>query len=382
MSYPRMMAGVPALNAGLYRTAGFLVGDPVVWIELGPPTEERHFILRDIELDRARKLSRATHCWCPNDFAPTTGLSGDRETATAQSAAEFFVRRQVAEVTVDRSIPMIFAHALSERGIRVVCDTEWGLIERRQKSAEEIEKIAFAQKQTEVVMERACRFIARATPNASGILHADGGILTAERIQSLIDVWLLELGFSSPGSIVACGPIGADCHDHGHGPLVTGQPIIVDIFPRDKKTLYNGDCTRTVVHGDIHPKVAEMHAAVARAKAAACKVIRAGISGDYVHQATIASITSDGFKMGLPPDGADDNYTAMTHGTGHGLGLEVHEPPLLAIGGPDLLVGDVVTVEPGLYCKALGGVRLEDMVVVTEHGHTNLNKLYEGLDWS
>jgi Xaa-Pro aminopeptidase len=163
---------------------------------------------------------------------------------------------------------------------------------------------------------------------------------------------------------------------------MTGQPVIVDIFPRDKKTLYNGDCTRTVVHGAIHPKVAEMHAAVARAKAAACKVIRAGISGDYVHQATIASITSDGFKMGLPPADADDNYTAMTHGTGHGLGLEVHEPPLLAIGGPDLLVGDVVTVEPGLYCKAVGGVRLEDMVVVTEYGHTNLNKLYEGLDWS
>ncbi len=213
------------------------------------------------------------------------------------------------------------------------------MIERRQKSAEEIEKIAYAQKQTEVVMERACRFIARATPNAAGVLHAEGGELTAERLQSLIDVWLLELGFSSPGSIVACGPIGADCHDHGHGPLMTGQPIIVDIFPRDKKTLYNGDCTRTVVHGEIHPKVAAMHAAVAKAKAAACDVIRAGISGDMVHQATIASITSSGYKMGLPPADASDDYTAMTHGTGHGLGLEVHEPPLLALGGPETAGG-------------------------------------------
>ncbi|XZE20228.1 M24 family metallopeptidase [Pirellulaceae bacterium SH449] len=382
MSYPRMMAGVPALNAGLYRTAGFLVGDPVVWIELGNSKDDCHLILRDIELERARKFSRAGHCWCPNDFSPTSGLSGDRETATAQSAAEFFIRKNIAKVTVDRSIPMIYSHALIERGIQVECDTEWGLIERRKKSDEELEKIAFAQKQTEVVMERACRFIATATPNASGVLHAEGSILTAERLQSLIDVWLLELGFSSPGSIVACGPIGADCHDHGHGPLMTGQPVIVDIFPRDKKTLYNGDCTRTVVHGDIPPKVAEMHAAVARAKAAACKVIRAGVSGEAIHQATIASITGDGFNMGLPPADADDNFVSMTHGTGHGLGLEVHEPPLLAIGGPELVVGDVVTVEPGLYCKAIGGVRLEDMVVVTEHGHTNFNKLYEGLDWS
>lgn len=382
MSYPRMMAGVPALNAGLYRTSGFLVGDPVVWIELGNSKDDCHLILRDIELERARKFSRAGHCWCPNDFIPTTGLSGDRETATAQSAAEFLVRKHAAKVTVDRSIPMIYSHALIERGIQVECDTEWGLIDRRKKSDEELEKIAFAQKQTEVVMERACRFIATATPNASGVLRADGSILTAERLQSLIDVWLLELGFSSPGSIVACGPIGADCHDHGHGPLMTGQPIIVDIFPRDKKTLYNGDCTRTVVHGDIPPKVAEMHTAVVRAKAAACKAIRAGVTGEAIHQATIASITTDGFNTGIPPADADDNYISMTHGTGHGLGLEVHEPPLLAIGGPELVVGDVVTVEPGLYCKAIGGVRLEDLVVVTEYGHTNFNSLYEGLNWS
>jgi Xaa-Pro aminopeptidase len=378
MSVARMMAGVPALNAGLYKTIGFLVGDPVVWIETA---DGRHLILRDIELDRARKFSKASHCWCPADYSPATGLSGDRELATAQSAAEFLKRNHCLSVTVDRSIPMIYVHELRSAGIQVDCDVQWGILERRMKDTAEIEKIAYAQQQTEAVMERACQTIARASTTADGILVWDGSPLTSERLQAAIDVWLLELGFSNPGSIVACGPIGADCHDHGHGPMRTAQPVIVDIFPRDKKTLYNGDCTRTVVHGEIRDELRSMHAAVVRAKAAAIAKVRAGVTGEQVHQATIDSMVSSGYSVGLPPANASDAYTAITHGTGHGLGLEVHEPPLLAVGGPELLVGDVVTIEPGLYCRAIGGVRIEDIVVVEKDRCQNLNRLQEGLDW-
>ena len=71
----------------------------------------------------------------------------------------------------------------------------------------------------------------------------------------------------------------------------------------------------------------------------------------------------------------------MTHGTGHAVGLEVHEPPLLDFGGPELLLGDCLTIEPGLYCRAIGGVRVEDMIILTEDGCQNLNSLYTGLDW-
>lgn len=395
----KVMAGVPTLNAGLYRTIGFLVGDPVVWIELDPAGSdseggrtsskksidraqvEKHLILRDIEVDRAKKNSQATHCWSPADFTPTGGLSGDRETATAQSAAEFLKRNGLSKVVVDRSIPMIYLHHFRLEGIEVECDLQWGILERRQKSPVEIERLQFAQRQTEIVMEKACRTVAFAEVDREGGLLHEGTPLTSERLQTLIDVWLLELGFSNPTSIVAGGPVGADCHDHGHGRLLTGQPVIIDIFPRDKKTLYNGDCTRTVVNGTIPHEVAKMHTAVARAKAAAISVIRAGVTGDEVHQATVQSILDDGYAFGLPKEDSPLTYTAMTHGTGHGLGLEVHESPLLAVGGPALLVGDVVTVEPGLYCRAIGGIRIEDVVVVEEHGCRNLNTLYEGLDW-
>jgi Xaa-Pro aminopeptidase len=378
----RMMAGIPTLNAGLYRRIRFLVGDPVAFFEVQVGSEiQSTLILRDIEMDRARRDANANHFACPADYTPENGLSGDRETATAQSAAEFVRKLGCTTVTADRSLPLIFAEMMRRAGVHVQCDTEWGLIERRQKDAIEIEHIRHAQQQTETVMALACRTIANAVAGSDGVLQHEGTMLTSERMQSMIDIWLLERGFSNPGSIVACGPIGADCHDYGHGPLRTEQPIIVDIFPRDKKSLYNGDCTRTVVHGKISSALIAMHEAVAKAKAAATSVVKAGVTGQQVHDATCESIERSGYHMGFPPEGSSDDYTSMVHGTGHGLGLEVHEPPLLAIGGPELLVGDVVTIEPGLYCKAIGGIRIEDMVVVTEAGCVNLNALPEGLDW-
>lgn len=361
----------------------FLVGDPTVYIELNEGESEHSstLILRDIEMERARQHARADHIACPADFAPASGLSGDRETATAQAAAEFLLRRGIQRVTVDRSLPMIYCEMLRRAGIDPVCDLEWGVLERRSKDEQELGFLRAIQAITEQVIEMACSTIANAIPDAHGVLHHDGQALSSERLRTMIDIWLLERNGANPGAIVAGGPVGADCHHHGCGPLKTGQPVIVDVFPRCKSSLYNGDCTRTVVHGDIPSEVVRMHAAVLTAKRAATQAIQVGVSGDQVHQATIAAIERAGYRMGLPPVDAEDSFCSMPHGTGHGLGLEVHEPPLLAVGGPALLDGDVVTIEPGLYCKAWGGVRVEDVVVVRPDGCENINRLHEGLCW-
>ena len=125
-----------------------------------------------------------------------------------------------------------------------------------------------------------------------------------------------------------------------------------------------------------------MHTAVCEANAAGCASVRAGVTGEDVHRATIQVIKENGFSTGLP--GPDDaiSFCSMTHGTGHAVGLEVHEPPLLDFGGPELIVGDCLTIEPGLYCRAIGGVRVEDMVIATAEGCLHLNSLHSGLDWT
>jgi Xaa-Pro aminopeptidase len=379
-----LIAGIPGTNNTLYHAIRFAAGDPAALIVLppvngGPP--RRTLIIRDIEADRARRNARVDEVFIPDDFEPAGGFSGDRETATAQSVVECLRRRGVSTVRSDRTLPLYFADALRSNGVVVEYDPELGVGERRAKDAQEVQWLREAQAATEEAMAMACGTIARATARRDGVLLHEGQPLTSERMNSMIDLFLLERGYTTPGNIVAGGRIGADCHDHGHGELRTGEPVIVDIFPRSKATRYNGDCTRTVVHGSVPEVVARMHAAVVEAKKAAIAAIRAGVTGEAVHQATAKVIRARGYEMGFPPVGAADTWCGMVHGTGHGLGLEVHEPPLLTDKGPALVVGDALTVEPGLYCKAVGGIRVEDMVIVTTDGCMNLNRLPEGLTW-
>lgn len=245
----------------------------------------------------------------------------------------------------------------------------------------EIDHIREAQRVTEEAVRMACDVVARATAGVGGVLFHQGEPLTSERIHAFVDHFLIDRGFINLTSIIAGGPKGADCHDRGSGELRTGEPIIIDIFPRSRTTRYCGDCTRTVVHGEISEELEKMHAAVCQAKAAAVRRVAAGVTGEEVHAATTKAIRDAGYAVGLPGANAPRSYCAITHGTGHGVGLDVHEPPLLGIGGPELLVGDVITVEPGLYRTDLGGIRVEDIVVVTSTGGEDLNSLPEGLDW-
>lgn len=380
MSTATVMAGIPATNLSLFRAIRFKVGDPtalVVVPKSGGGTE-RVLIIRDIEMERAKRHARADRVHCPADFEPAEGLSGDRETATAQSVAQCLVQHGIARVAADRSLPLMYAHFIEKAGITLVCDTEMGVLERRAKDSEELAWLREAQKTTEGAMQRACETVARAQAAADGTLVHEGAPLTAERLRTIIDVHLLGQGYENPESIVACGAQGADCHDHGHGILRTGEPVIVDIFPRNRKTLYNGDMTRTVVHGAIPPEVARMHAAVVEAKRDAIGAVRAGVTGQSVHEATLAALGRHGFRAGQP---TEPRVAVISHGTGHGIGLEVHEPPLLAMKGPALVVGDVLTVEPGLYALGIGGIRVEDMVAVTATGCENFNTLQESLEW-
>jgi len=357
-----------------------MVHDAMIAIDL--PDGTRSLILREIEMDRAKKDARADRVYGYSDFTPGSGLSGDRETAAAQATAECLRRNGITNVIGDRTLPLIYVDEIQASGIAVELDNEMGVTNRRIKDEEEIAHLKQAQQVTEEVMRMACETVANATIGSAGELYVANEILTSERLRTLIDMFLLERNFFNPPCIVAGGSDGGDCHELGSGPLRTGQPVIIDIFPLDKSTMYNGDCTRTVVHGEIPGEIQNMHAAVVAAKQAATQATKAGATGEIVHLETIRVLKEHGYEEGLPKETDPDTFCSMPHGTGHGIGLDVHEPPLLDRNGEVLLSGDVVTIEPGLYSHALGGIRVEDMVLVTKGGCENFNFLPEGLSWS
>lgn len=372
-----VLAGIPVENGSLFLKVGIAIGDPAAWLSIDGKTT---VIVRDIEQERAAAVGIADRYACPADFAPDGGLDADRAIATAQALAECLRREAVTRVMADRSLPFVFAWHMMQQGIELQFDAELGVLDRRVKDDAQIDALARAQTVTERAMEMACSLVARSDANADGILHHEGSELTSERVKASIAHFLLDENFTmGHGAIVATAPDAADCHHAGAGALKTGLPVIIDIFPRDESSRFWGDCTRTVVHGAPGEKVVAMHSAVVEAKAAATAELQPGNTAAAVHQAATEVLERRGFQ---PSRGQVSDAPTIQHGTGHGIGLDIHEPILLDEGGGEMLAGEVFTVEPGLYGRRDGGVRVEDMIVVTNDGPRNLNRLHEGLDWS
>jgi len=375
-----VLAGVPAVNMTLFHRIQFSVGDSAFFAEL--PDGQTILLVRDIEMDRAKRLARADQIGCASDFTPEGGLDGDRDTALAQAGAECLRQADVRKVRIDRTLPFLFANEIQNAGIELEYDPDFGVLERRVKDEKELDHLRAAQKVTEGAMEMACALIARASADTDGLLQHDGVPLTSERVRQLISRFVLDHDCTTlHDSIVVTIPHVADCHHFGTGPLRRDLPVIVDIFPTHNHTHYCGDCTRTVVNGDPSDRIRDMHTCVVKAHETGCEALRPGTTGEAVHEAVSSVIRSGGYTMGPPPADADEEFIGMRHGTGHGIGLDVHEPILLAKGGEEILEHEVFTVEPGLYSAKYGGVRVEDMVAVTADGFENFNQLHSGLDW-
>ncbi|NOG53767.1 MAG: aminopeptidase P family protein [Planctomycetes bacterium] len=384
---PILLAGAPDHFPNVYHAAQLPAGDMVVYLAM-PDTDWSAAIVRNIEMQRMKATGCVAEVFCPEDLAPATGLAANRNIGFAQTAAELCRQKGVGKVVSDQFLPLIVVHHLQQAGIEVVCDPMLCIMERRAKSQQDIDLLHQAQQATEAAIQHAfelvrdCRIDAA---NHNALVSPDGSPLTSEHLRSAIAIHLLENGLSSPhDSIAAGGPIGADCHHSGTGPLSANQPIILDVFPHDLRTRVHGDCTRTLCRGTVSVKLAEMHAAVLEAKREAIAACKAGVLGSEVHEAACAVFRDRGCTIGLSAE--DDPDTIFyPHGTGHGIGLEVHEPPLLDAHATSedsrLVMGDVLTIEPGLYCRSVGGIRVEDMVAVTADGCVNLNALPETLWW-
>jgi len=326
---------------------------------------------RSLEYGRAKKEARADTVERYVDFDHQSKVReyGPRE-AISHVLADFLAAYDVDAVAVPPRFPLATADGLRARGLAVEPDEE-GLITklRATKTAAEVDHIRAAQRANERAMAAAEEMLSAARVDESNRLVLDDEPLTSERVTEEIEVTLLAHGCGLDETIVACGSDAADPHDRGSGPLLADEPIIVDIFPRNTETKYHADMTRTFVVGDPGDTVREWYDLTAEAHAAALDAVEPGVTGEAVHDAA-CDVYED---AGLPTLRSDESTeTGFIHSTGHGIGLDVHELPRVSPNGGELEPGHVITIEPGLYDPDVGGVRIEDFVVVTEDGHENL----------
>ena len=354
--------------------SGFTAPDPFVTLYTG----EVHLLVSALEYGRAKRNARADdverhsdydHRANVEEYGPTEG--GHR------TLSAFLDAHDVESVSAPADFPLGTADGLRELGVEVRADHDEVVGDiRATKTDEEVEHVRAAQRANEAAMARAEELLSAATVEDDGTLVHDGETLTAERVKQEIEIELLRHGCALDETIVACGADAADPHDRGSGPLAADEAIIVDIFPRSKETSYYADMTRTFCVGEPSETVEEWYDLTLEAQEAALDAIAAGVPGSEVHGA-VCDVYED---AGLPTLRADETTeTGFIHTTGHGVGLDIHESPRLSEQDNELRAGHVVTVEPGLYDPEVGGVRIEDLVVVTEDGYENLTDYEKSL---
>lgn len=344
--------------ADMRYASGFMPVDPVVFLDAG--RAGKHLVVPLLELGRARVEAANATVWSPVEL----DIPPEERRSTAAWAVAVARRTGMRAVTVAPAFPLAVARALERARIRVDLASAGLYPERATKSVREIACITDAQRGAVAAMRAALRAIRAARVNRAAELVLEGKTLTSERLKALIDRALLDRQCVARETIAACGRHAADPHHRGEGPLRAGETIVLDIFPQHHPTGYWGDITRTVVKGQASPTVRRMYRAVRDAQGWARAALRPGLRADRIHAEIQRRFDNAGFKT----ENRDGVPIGFFHGTGHGVGLEIHEAPTISTVNVQLRAGNVVTVEPGLYDPAHGGVRIEDTVVITPNG--------------
>jgi len=353
-------------DSNLYYATRFLAPDPFIFLQIG---DEKVIIMSDLELDRARSEAKVSTILSFSSYEESARKSGTENPGTADIIGEFLRERGIKRVIVPSYFGIRNALLLQEKGHDIEVKQDPFFEQRVIKNNDEIRHIEQALHLTESAVEKAIDYI-RQTEIRDGYLYRGNKKVTSEDVKKLIDIYLLENSMIAQHTIVACGEDSSFPHNEGSGALRADAPVIIDVFPRSVKSRYYADITRTVVRGAASDEVKKMFNAVTDAQETAFSMIKDKVNGREVHEAILMHFKNCGFESGE----IDGRMQGFFHGTGHGVGLEVHEPPRIGKKTDILCTGHVVTVEPGLYYKGIGGVRLEDMVVVQPDGVINLTK--------
>ena len=286
----------------------------------------------------------------------------------------------MTSAAVPPKFPLSVADHLRANGIDVAPDSELFAGRRRVKNDAELAGVRRAQRAAEAGMAAAREMLRRAEPDGD-VLVLDGTPLTCERVKAAVRVAFSERDATGDDFIVSHGPQTAVGHEMGWGPIAPNEPVVLDLFPRDRASGCYADMTRTFVVGTPSDELREYHRLTLEALGKASAGVRAGVVARDLHIETCRFYEEHGYPTQLSKEPGTVLADGFFHGLGHGVGLEVHERPSLGMTGHERLVaGDVVTLEPGLYRSGFGGCRLEDVVLVTEDGCENLTDFPYGLE--
>src|SRR5580704_3680253 len=368
---PRMIFASSEESADLLYATKFSVPDPVLFLRQNDKTT---VLLSDLEIDRGKKEAKVDEVIALSSVEQLLGKGRKSKPPLEKTIAFFLRQRRVRKAAVPYSFPVGLANQLAKQGISVVSVAGLFWSERENKTEEELQSIRRAIRITEIGLARGLEVLQAAEIKSGKRLIWAAKALTSEKLRAEIDTAILQAGGTPTGTIVAGGEQACDPHDRGSGPLKADSLIILDVFPRDARTGYYGDLTRTVVRGKANEAQRQLWWTVYEAQKLALRKIRAGGSGGSL-QAEVAEFFR---QQGYPAEIRAGRWVGFFHGLGHGFGLAIHEPPRIA--KTNFKTGQVLTVEPGLYFPGVGGVRIEDDGVVTENGFKVLSKFGKRLE--
>ncbi|WP_440946222.1 M24 family metallopeptidase [Methanosarcina sp. T3] len=356
-------------SADIYYATRFLASDEFVYLQTESGKEV--LFISEMERGRAEIESRVSNIKTTQDFGYREKIKEKKDVSIAYAAciSELLLEEKVKKIAVAYDFPVFYSNYLTEAGFTIVPVKSPFRKMRSLKGPEELEAIKHAQMAGEKAMEAAIALIAGAEER-DGILYFEGQILTGAKVNSVIDHTLLDFGCEAEETIVSCGEDTSNPHGTTEGTLRANVPIILDIFPKSKKKRYFADMTRTVLKGEASEKLKAMYETVLAAQQKALEMVKPGVQSSEIHSAVCDLFEARGYHTYR-----SGSKAGFTHSTGHGVGLDIHELPGVGENGVILEAGNVITIEPGLYYPEIGGIRLEDMVLVTKTGYENLTGL-------
>lgn len=366
----RLIVAQSDIDADMLYATKFWAGDPFIFLE---QNGKRTIVLTDLEMGRGRRTAKVDEFVSFNQLESEVQGNSKQAPPFEKVVAHFLRKRGVKSAVVPANFPLGYARELAKDNVDLATTNGLFWPQREAKTDEELKLIGRALRITETGLKRATDVLKASKPKGKKLVWS-GKSLTSEILRAEIDSAMLRAGGIPTNTIVAGGDQACDPHERGSGPLYANSLIILDIFPRDAKTGYWGDMTRTVVRGKASDAQRKLWETVKEGQELALREIKEGVDGMKIHKAIQALFN----KRGYPTEIRNGKNVGFFHGTGHGLGLEIHEYPRLQ----KVVLKDrqCLTVEPGLYYPGLGGVRHEDVVVVTKTGCKILSRFPKPLE--